>query len=217
MPDRRTVALHRLGLALLAAAFLGALGLGAWPLVAWRADLQWAVINSFSQPRYTEDTDLQQRYGHGFTVFIRNDGRAASQDVEVILGFRPEHVDVVHRDPDSYRLTLSDDGIREEGLRIDLGPLAPDETAELIIFRGFETMVDVLEGNQPVEESFPDPENFAPRAWLPDWLIYSGALALAGLALQVLALCQRLAAADRRGLATRIDSGPSRDTPPKAL
>jgi hypothetical protein len=203
MPDRTTL-LNGLSLLLILAAVLVPLGLKAPDLLA-RPDLHWTTTAHFFAPRQSSD-EIREHYGFGFTVLLANDGDAPTGEVWVTLDEVPEHVDLLALDLEDVTMGPAP-GRWGHGYEIRLGSLAPGQRVGLPVYRAPFDMVTVTEDGAEVPEDFQNPSDFTPRAWVPDWAIYGGALLIAGLILRVLVLQRRVAEGERVAWSVPSETG----------
>lgn len=182
-----SAASHVLARACLALALLVPLGTGIGHLLTPRAELAWAVTSDYQVPR---DAALfeSRRWTYGGVLAFANLGRATTGEVRVLFERAPEHLDAYDR---TAGLDLS---LAQDQPAVVIGPVEPGHEIFVHVFgiSPWASGVTVLEDGQPVEgrRMYP-PRLEAPRPWLPGWLLWSGALLLAGLGLEILSLRRR--------------------------
>ena len=196
MTNRLTPLLDRLARILLIGVVAAPLLLVAAQTIPARPDVRWAVsVPWFGGPR--AEIALEERVDPpwGSSIVVVNRGTVRSEDVRIVLSAslpaapaQPSHVEVGGRSMMDVELIPT-----EEGMIIDLGPMAPGERLEVILYRvNWMDVDEVLHGEEPIERTVM-PSMFDPRIRLPLWALLAGLFLLAGLAVQNLAMRRRAA------------------------
>lgn len=172
---------------LILAAILLPLGSGAWRLVQREPDLRWTVIDRFAFSASAPDTEFYQ-YGTGFVLILGNEGTAPTAPVRITLDRAP--VDLYAYLPDGMDYTESE---TEEGHVIELSPLPTGKRASIRVWGMIDDMIRSVEtGGERAYPTERPSAYFRPEPWLPNWAVLSGAVLLAGLALQNLRMQREL-------------------------
>ena len=193
MTDRLAPLLDHLATFLLIGVVAAPLLLAAVQTIPARPNVQWMAASPFYGPVTGVPMEYHFDPPWGFSVFLSNTGTGASEDVQIVLGAslprapaRPSNVDILDRSILDYELVTTD-----EGMIVDLGPMEPGETLQVILFRVSSGDVrDVLHGGEPIE-MFQAPPRFDQRFRLPLWALLGGLFLLAGVVVQNLAMRSR--------------------------